>query len=260
MTQPFAVARSHSWARRQWGALRKRWLRLRHGDEPFVAAYRGARFACRLTDGVAKGVALNTYDHRQLGLMLDWARREKPDLFLDVGANFGLYACVLLVDGAAPRALAFEPDRRNAEQLRANLARNGLGDRVVVEPVALGPETGAARLAEGPASNRGTSRLVEEEAGAGDAAAAVYEVPVRRLDDLLPLSGARLLVKIDVEGREVGALEGMRRVLSDNHGLVQIEAFDDAHAAILAACGYTRLGTIANDHFWEKRSPDRPAR
>ncbi|MCG6121791.1 MAG: FkbM family methyltransferase [Microvirga sp.] len=243
-------ARSHSWARRQWGALRKRWLRLRHGEAEFVAEYFGARFACRLADGVGKGVALNTYDHRQLSLMLDVARREPPDLFLDIGANFGLYACVLAANGVVSRAVAFEPDRRNEAQLRANIARNGLDGIIAVQPVALGPQTGEARLAEGPASNRGASRLVD---GAGEEESAAYTVPVRRLDDLVPLSGARILAKIDVEGREAGVLAGMERVLRENRCFLQIEAFSDTHVATLEACGYRPLGTIANDQFWARR-------
>lgn len=248
-SHPRSHARSHSWARRQWGALRKRWLRLRHGDDEFVAEYFGARFACRLGDGVGKGVALNTYDHRQLTVMLEAARREKPDIFLDIGANFGLYACVLAKSGAVSRAIAFEPDRRNEAQLRANIARNGLDAIVAVEPVALGPQTGEARLAEGPASNRGASRLVDE----GESKGASYAVPVRRLDDLVPLSGARILAKIDVEGREAGVLAGMERLLRENRCFLQIEAFGDSHVATLEACGYERLATIANDQYWARR-------
>ncbi|TVR11504.1 MAG: FkbM family methyltransferase [Salinarimonadaceae bacterium] len=245
---PRSHARSHSWARRQWGALRKRWLRLRYGDAEFVVEYFGARFACRLADGVGKGVALNTYDHRQLSLMLEEARREKPDLFLDIGANFGLYACILARNGAVAHAIAFEPDRRNEAQLRANIARNGLDEIVAVEPLALGPQTGEARLAEGPASNRGASRLVD-----GEDDEASYTVPVRRLDDLVALTGARILAKIDVEGREAGVLAGMERLLRENRCFLQIEAFSDSHVAILEACGYMRLGAIANDQFWSRR-------
>jgi hypothetical protein len=35
----------------------------------------------------------------------------KPDVFIDVGANLGLYTCVLLKNRLVPRAILFEPDR-----------------------------------------------------------------------------------------------------------------------------------------------------
>lgn len=247
---PFRIARTHSAWRKQWGGLRKRVLALRHGRAPFVARYLGARFRCDLADGVAKGIAANTYDHRQLAFLEGWARRERPDRFLDIGANLGLYSCVLVAGGAVPRATAFEPDARNRDALAGSVALNGLAQRVTIEPCALGAAAGEAWLDEGPAANRGTSRLADEREGAGSGAVRRYRVPVRRLDDLLDAHGETLLVKIDVEGREVGVLEGMARTLAANRCLVQVEAFDDAHARLLEGAGYRFLGSIANDRFW----------
>jgi hypothetical protein len=36
----------------------------------------------------------------------------KPDIFIDVGANLGLYTCVMMKNRLASRAILFEPDRR----------------------------------------------------------------------------------------------------------------------------------------------------
>lgn len=269
MMTPFApIPRSHSFWRRQWGALRKRWLRLRHGETPFVASYLGAQFACRLDDGVAKGMALNTYDHRQLTRLMAWSRTAEPSLFIDIGANLGLYSCILVKNGCAPEALAFEPDRGNAQALIENVERNGLSRQIRIAQVALGAQEGEAWLAEGPHSNRGTSRLMDPptEAGlltTGDgatrgdrevaaAATARYRVLLHQLDSMLTLRDACLMIKIDVEGREAGVLAGMAELLAGNRGLIQIEAFDDGYRPFLEEAGFVYRGSIACDHFWEK--------
>ena len=230
--------------------------------------YLGAQFACRLDDGVAKGMALNTYDHRQLTRLMAWSRTAKPSLFIDIGANIGLYSCVLVKNACVPEALAFEPDRGNAQALTENVARNGLSEQIRIAQVALGAQEGEAWLAEGPQSNRGTSRLMEppaetgartapERATRGDvdvaaAGTARYRVPLRRLDAMLALRDSCLMIKIDVEGREAGVLAGMADLLARNCGLIQIEAFDDAYRPALEASGFAYRGSIACDHFWEK--------
>jgi FkbM family methyltransferase len=262
---PFApIPRSHSFWRRQWGALRKRWLRLRHGEAHFLATYLGAQFACRLDDGVAKGMALNTYDHRQITRLMAWSRMEKPSLFIDIGANLGLYSCILVKNGCVPEALAFEPDRGNAQALTENIERNRLSGQIRIAQVALGAQEGEAWLAEGPHGNRGTSRLMDpdtqsagNDAARGDrevaaAGTARYQVPLRRLDAMLDLRDACLMIKIDVEGREAGVLAGMADLLAGNRGLIQIEAFDEAYRQALETAGFVYRGSIACDHFWEK--------
>lgn len=49
-----------------------------------------------------------------------------PELFMDIGANIRMYSCILLRKHSVPRAILFEPDRRNLIHLRANLLMNGL--------------------------------------------------------------------------------------------------------------------------------------
>jgi len=126
MKHPFVHTRSHSWLRRQIGSVRKLWFRWRHGKAPFETRYFDTRFVCTLGDSVSKGIAVNTYDNRQLRFLMDWARREKPDRFYDIGANLGLYACVLVGQGVVASAVAFEPDRNNRRLLERNIALNRL--------------------------------------------------------------------------------------------------------------------------------------
>ena len=61
-----------------------------------------------------------------------------------------------------PRAILFEPDRRNRVHLQANLLINGLLDAdVQIHAVALGAEPGRLRLVPGPERDIGLSQIVE---------------------------------------------------------------------------------------------------
>lgn len=145
----------------------------------------------------------------------------KPSRLIDIGANIGMYSCILLKSGCVPNASLFEPDRKNRAQLDANLLLNRLLCRTEVYPIALGESHRTFRLLPGK-EDGGFSRIVENpEEGS-------YEVQVAPLDEILPLASQTLAIKIDVEGFEARVLAGMQRLLRHNRCLVQIEAFDPA--------------------------------
>ncbi len=122
------------------------------------------------------------------------------DWFADIGANIGLYTLSLLSRVPGARAIAFEPLTRLRSRLVHNLALNGLAERAVVRPEAVGP-VGALTLYE--SRNAGRSSLI-----AFDGARAGDTVAVRPLADLVEAAGAAppAALKIDVEGFEAAAL------------------------------------------------------
>jgi FkbM family methyltransferase len=160
-------------------------------------------------------------------MLIEACRRLKPDVFIDVGANLGLYSCVLGHLGLVPRVIAFEPDRQNFARLNANLALNGLSDRVETHEAAVGARFGTATLLPSPAANRGMSRI------GGETADGSYEVAVLALDEVVPHIGRRIAIKIDVEGYEDEVLSGATQLLGRNGGYAQIEAHGEAAVARL---------------------------
>jgi FkbM family methyltransferase len=226
----------------------KRANRLRYGDAFFLTDYLGARFLVRNSNIIGQHIASGVCDIYQLVALIADCERLKPSVFLDIGANSGLYACILLRKNLVPRAVLFEPDRRNAAHLRANLFLNDLDARADLREQAAGSAPGRLRLVPGPEANTGSSYL----AAAGEAAG--YEVEVARIDDVVALSGVTFAAKIDVEGHELETLAGMARTLSENRGVIQIETWDkrDAVIAALAAHGYRLTGEVPPDLRFEK--------
>jgi FkbM family methyltransferase len=190
-----------------------------------VVAYRLVNVACQgsaivtTTDGVRITVNLDDWTHRLYVLgeldepRIAWLVHMTPPggLFVDVGANIGLYTCTLahhLADSG--EVVAVEPLRSSVELLRSNLALNGLTNVEVIQAAASSTSGGSLPLFEppsaGPASS-GHVRVVDP----GDWIQVGY-TPILRLDDLL---GNRNVdtVKIDVEGHEMEVLEGLASVL-----------------------------------------------
>jgi FkbM family methyltransferase len=143
---------------------------------------------------------------------------------LDLGANVGWYSAIAVLAGCD--VAAFEPVPEIAEVCRRNLERAqraGRG-RAVLHECAAGAAPGRARIALG-ADNRGDNRVLDAAAQRpGDmGAGSLVEIRVERVDDLAP--GPARVVKIDTQGSEWLALQGMRGVLAASPDLALLIEF-----------------------------------
>jgi FkbM family methyltransferase len=138
-----------------------------------------------------------------------WRLVESGNRVADVGANIGVMTSVLSRKvGIQGEVFAFEPHPKLGQRLRQNVSR-WPGRRVQVFQQAVSNRTGPMWLAETDtfAENEGTARI---DLGSGNAR---FEIKAVRLDDIL--DGKRVqLIKIDVEGHELEALSGARRLLA----------------------------------------------
>lgn len=133
---------------------------------------------------------------------------EEPGLFVDVGANFGLFTCAIATIPEA-RILSLEPDADNCRMLRRNVAKNSFGN-VTIRQIAAGAKAGLVQLVRRRAGNSGTVAVRQAE----DSHAPQGEwIKVQPLKDILAEhegpGRAPILVKIDVEGFERQVLDGI---------------------------------------------------
>ena len=133
-------------------------------------------------------------------------------LFVDVGADVGLYRILALETGA--EVIAVEPRTEAVVRLRENLALNGYS--ATIASVALSDQPGQGSLAGQDALRH---HLVTERREGSNS----RTVPIATLDELL---GDRYAdgVKLDVEGAERLVLSGARSALAGGRiGLLQLE-------------------------------------
>lgn len=130
--------------------------------------------------------------------------------FVDCGANIGYFtmlaARLVGIDG---RIDAFEPDPVNRTRLEIHLTQNHLAHRVTIHPVAVSNAPGQLTIyhPSGPGTNHGMSSAFPQHFSRADQ----YIVPAVRLDERL--NGIPHLIKLDVEGGEWNAIEGMKSLL-----------------------------------------------
>ena len=177
-----------------------------------------------------------TYDREQVESFLAYL---KPgDVVYDIGAHVGYYslAAARKLAGAG-RVIAFEPLPLNLKLLRGHIASNRVANIEVIA-ACVADASGEAYFDAG----RGTGRGRLSQAG-GDA------VPVVALDELVA-SGSippPNLIKMDVEGAELSALSGARRLLAQHRPVIMLSV----HSAqlkqdcskLLLELGYSLLRT-----------------
>jgi len=211
-------------------SFRKRRLALRRlvrADGRLRCRYFDTAFIVDVGEVIGYEIAVCRFEWREIKLMMEACRRLRPDVVLDVGANIGVYACILGRHRLAPKILAFEPDQENFAALQANVRLNGLTGIVEARAAAVGARSGSATLLPAGSDNRGLSRIAPGASGG-------YPVAMVALDDVLPLDGRTIVAKVDVEGYEAEVLAGAERLFARNGGFAQIEGRDDRAAALVA--------------------------
>lgn len=163
------------------------------------------------------------------------------DVFYDVGANMGIYACLVGVSEPGTTVVGFEPYRPNVESLRRNLRVNDIDATVVARP--LSDETSEAEFHIYDTLEAGAQHgSLDTTYPAGEALASV---PIETVaGDELVESGrlpAPTVVKIDVQGTAPSVLYGLESSLTAPRcRLVYVEAHDnvDEIESVLTTFGY----------------------
>jgi FkbM family methyltransferase len=122
-------------------------------------------------------------------------------VFLDIGANQGLYSILASKNRMCARVHAFEPVRETAALLRENLHLNGCNN-VSVNESAISSRSGTYPIATNPEHSGSTSLRAEttaEESGHLKQIECVSHLELERLEAQV---GCRIFAKIDVEGYE----------------------------------------------------------
>ncbi|MCX5660561.1 MAG: FkbM family methyltransferase [Planctomycetota bacterium] len=165
-------------------------------------------------DAIVSGcLAMGCYETYELELFHSFL--QPGMVVLDVGANIGLYASVAAKRvGPGGRVVAVEPEARNCDILRKTVDRNGFKNLAVVQ-AAVSDRTGPGELFL-CATNKADHRIY-----GSPKARTVVKVDFIRLDDLAAQQGLASVdvVKVDIQGAESIAFEGMTEILARNRGV-----------------------------------------
>jgi FkbM family methyltransferase len=167
------------------------------------------------------------YEPVETGLL---KRELRPgDTFLDVGANIGYYTLIAArIVGPEGRVFAFEPDPVNFELLRKNVEANGHSNVTLVNK-AVSDRGGTLRLFVNEA-NRGDHRIYDSRDGRRS-----LSIQAVALDGFFKKLDRKIqFIKMDIQGAEARALEGMKGLIRSNRPLKLVTEFSPGS---LKLCG-----------------------
>ncbi|WP_246023072.1 FkbM family methyltransferase [Halosimplex halophilum] len=191
---------------------------------------------------------------------------QDDDVFFDVGANIGVYSCLVGASSADIDVVSFEPHPKNADRLRDNLNLNDI--EASVQEQALSDTIGDVTLSiavESTTVAPGHNLIEVNESleSYGEGSVEQRDVEMQTGDELVENGELPqpTVVKIDVEGAELKALRGMEQVLSQDacrvvycevHSL-HLPKFDSSETEIhelLKSCGFTiEIADDAGDKY-----------
>jgi FkbM family methyltransferase len=196
----------------------------------------GARLKIRLADGYWTRLLIPGYSYEpEIGATLARVLAQPDVFFLDCGANIGYWSVVLSRMLPAGRILAVEASPPNYAQLAENAALNEGKFQTV--PAALWERDGEEAVIVSHELRHAGSSIVERRDKISVAGYTGYTVPTVTIDSLcdryvpdpaakLPAAkphAAKIVIKLDVEGAEIPALHGARKVFAERQALLLYE-------------------------------------
>ncbi len=172
--------------------------------------------------------------------------RAKPVNFFDVGANIGHHT--LFMSSHADRVFSFEPFFIVRNEMERKLTHAGIRN-VTIFPVALGDKNESGAFSPPTGANQGTGTLGKTLPD--NASAETISVQVVRGDDFFAANHLPpiTLLKLDVEGYEAQALEGLKQTIWRDRPPIFMELQHDHHTSSGPQKGVSVRDLLYPDHL-----------
>jgi len=169
-------------------------------------------------------------------------------VFYDLGANIGLFSLLAArLVGPTGQVVSFEPDPDTAVRLERNIQRNGFQNMTVIR-AGVWSTSGKRRfeVADASSPDHGVGKFAAENATGS------ITVDCVALDDLSGKIAAPDAIKCDVEGAEIEALLGAKKILTEHKPWIVCELHAEANRItaeeILKPFGY-RIENLDANHI-----------
>jgi FkbM family methyltransferase len=146
---------------------------------------------------------------------LEWINRNLGNksnvgLFIDVGANIGIYSLYASIVNQGVSIISIEPFSTNFLELEKNISLNSKQNQIVALEVALSSRSGRGnlRIADVRLGSSGSQIEVTDDSSSAQTIVETGDRLVDSRSDLLSQSGGKVMLKIDTDGNELSGSSG----------------------------------------------------
>ena len=171
-----------------------------------------------------------------------------------MGANIGYYS---LFFKKIKNIYAFEPNKKNFIKLKENSELNNINLKTY--NFGLSNTDSESEIWYNNKDKMGGSAIYDKndpELKKYDYKNIIVEkVLIKKLDEILQIKNSKILIKIDVDRHEKKVLEGMKKLISQNDIIMQIEIGEEQKKEVFDYLYELKLkwiNTIRHDHYFIK--------
>jgi FkbM family methyltransferase len=232
--------------------LRQVYRRVRFNDGEIILITSGPLAGYRYRRYIGADITPYIQGDNEQDLTTALCQSLKPGAtFFDIGANGG-YFCLLAstLVGPTGKVIAFEPHPEFATYARRQVAVNELSNCRIIEH-AIADEPGHARLTRDAAAGNHLDALAPSSGP-------LLNIQTTTLDEAVHQLGVPDVIKIDIEGAEMLALQGGRNLLTSHDPCLFVELHTrqlyEQYLEFMNALGYTTT-TVSGDRINDSTGP-----
>ena len=173
----------------------------------------------------------------------------KIEIFLDIGANSGIYSMLIAKKFNNLIIEAFEPIRSTYKKLIRNIQNNYLQERIAAH------NFGLSNVNSILAMKTNIKFGYKQSAGYFVSKNGEEEAEFILGDKLLQYKNKNIFIKIDTEGHESFVIKGIDQLILNNNIILQIEIWNNNFTStnmLLEKYGFTCFRKINSDYYYSK--------
>ncbi len=220
--------------------------------EPAVRSAYGVLMVPNWQDTTFRYCIFGTYGGDLADLLLGQA---EDFVFVDIGANQGLYSLIAAQNPKCRQIIAFEPVPTTHARLVSNVALNGGGERTVLHLLAISDSVGEVTISVA-ADHTGTATLAGRDSATTSGGVMIETINAPLVDPLLA-GELPMFVKIDVEGLEAVVVAELAKTEAFARVAAIFYEVDDRWASageiesLLRRAGFTRFAKYGRGHHYD---------
>ncbi len=205
------------------------------GKEEFLIAPQNINLLIEIKDPIEREIFFNLcYEKEQISTLVEFAKKNNQDYFLDIGSNCGYYALFIKKNFPSTHVIAFEPIKRTYDKLIKNIQLNNFGNEIQTFNFGLSDLNNQVQMRglikKGFVQSGGFT--VHDQNRELKKNETLLTADLKRGDEVIKYINKKLLIKIDVEGHEINTLKGLSHLIKNNKIYIQIEIFPENKANI----------------------------